>query len=122
MTDIRLPDKQWTKIRDFLVQDPNVYLGKEADCRLFLDAVLWISRTGAQWRSLPSEYGKWNTIYKRFARWCEHGVWQRMMEALAGDPDMENGIIDSTIVRAHPCAAGAQKKSGASLGTQSRRL
>ena len=122
MTNIRLPDKQWTKLRDFLAQEPNAYLGTEADCRLFLDAVLWISRTGAQWRLLPSEYGKWNSVYKRFARWGERGVWQRMMEAFADDPDMENGIIDSTIVRAHPCAAGAQKKSGASLGTQSRRL
>ena len=122
MTNIRLADKQWTKLRDFLAQEPNIYLGTEADCRLFLDAVLWISRTGAQWRLLPSEYGKWNSVYKRFARWGEQGVWQRMMEAFADDSDMENGIIDSTIVRAHPCAAGAQKKSGASLGTQSRRL
>ncbi len=122
MTYIRLSDKEWTKIREFLVQEPNVYLGKEADCRLFLDAVLWISRTGAQWRALPKEYGNWNSVYKRFARWSERGVWQRMMAAMTGDADMENGMIDSTIVCAHPCAAGAQKKSGASLGMQSRRL
>ncbi len=110
MTSIRLADEQWTKIRDFLKQDPNVYLGNEANCRLFVEAVIWICRSGAQWRLLPSEYGKWNSVYKRYAGWCENGVWERMMAAFADDPDMENGIIDSTIVRAHPCAAGAQKK------------
>jgi len=110
MDTIRLSDEQWTQIRDFLKQDPNVYLGNEANCRLFVEAVIWISRSGAQWRLLPSEYGKWNSVYKRYAGWCEKGVWKRMMETFADDPDMENGIIDSTIVRAHPCAAGAQKK------------
>jgi len=111
MTDISLSENQWTKVRDFLLQDPNAYVGKdEKACRRFVEAVKWVSRSGAQWRLLPERYGKWNTIYKRFVRWCEHGVWQRMFEHFADDPDMENGMIDSTIVRAHPCAAGAQKK------------
>lgn len=111
MTDVRLTDEQWTRIRDFLRQDPNAYIGKdEQACRRFVEAVKWISRSGAQWRLLPAEYGNWNSIYKRFARWCMAGVWQRMHAACADDPDMENGMIDSTVVRAHPCAAGAQKK------------
>ena len=111
MTDVRLKDDQWTKIRDFLLQDPNAYVGKDEEaCRSFVEAVKWVSRSGAQWRLLPEKYGNWNTIYKRFVRWCKAGVWQRMMEYFANDPDMENGMIDSTIVRAHPCAAGAEKK------------
>ena len=122
MTNIKLTDYQWTKLWECLADVPNIYRGKEADCRRFLDAVFWISRTGSPWRALPSEFGKWNSVYKRFARWCEMGVWQKMMEIVADDDDMENGIIDSTIVCAHPCAAGAQKKTGASLGTQSRRI
>src|SRR5215216_5659325 len=117
MTDVRLTDEQWTKIRDFLRQDPNAYLGKdEQTCRRFVEAVKWMSRSGAQWRLLPAEYGNWNSVYKRFARWCQAGVWERMLTYLTHDPDMENGMIDSTVVRAHPCAAGAQKKRGASVG------
>ena len=120
MTDVRLTDNEWTKIREFLRQDPNAYVGNEADCRRFVEAVKWISRSGAQWRLLPKEYGAWNTVYKRFARWCDNGVWERMLTAFADDPDMENGMVDSTVVRAHACAAGATKKrwsSGAGTGT-----
>lgn len=111
MTDIKLTDAEWQKIREFIIQDPHAYLGKdEQACRRFVEAVKWISRSGAQWRLLPAAYGNWNSVYKRFVRWCEHGVWERMLAYLADDPDMEHGMIDSTIVRAHPCAAGAQKK------------
>jgi transposase len=117
MSDVRLTDDQWTKIREFLREDPNAYVGKdEQACRRFVEAVKWISRSGAQWRLLPAEYGHWNSVYKRFVRWCQAGVWERMLSHFADEPDMENGMIDSTIVRAHPCAAGAQKKWGASLG------
>ena len=115
MSNMSLQDQQWIKIRDFLKNERHAYLGKnEEECRRFVEAVVWISRSGAQWRLLPTEYGKWNTIYKRFARWCDQGVWERMLLHFADDPDMENGMIDSTIVRAHPCAAGAQKKWRAS--------
>lgn len=72
MTTVRLQDKQWAKVRDFLRGDPNAYIGKdEEECRRFVEGVLWITRSGASWRLLPSEYGRWNTIYKRFARWCD---------------------------------------------------
>ena len=109
MTDVNVTDEQWTKIRGFLRQDPKAYVGNEAICRRFIEAIKWMSRSGAQWRLLPSEYGNWNSVFKRFARWCENGVWERMLDHFADDPDMENGMIDSTIIRAHPCAAGAEK-------------
>lgn len=110
-TNAKLSDGQWFKIRVFLRTHPRAYVGEEASCRLFVEAVHWIMRTGAQWRFLPKEYGYWNSVYKRFARWCDHGVWEDMHQHFADDPDMENLIIDSTIVRAHPAAAGAPPKT-----------
>ncbi len=73
-----------------------------------LDGILWICRTGAPWRDLPAAFGKWNSVWKQFRRWCESGVWDLLLQALAdsgGAPDMLQ-MIDSTIVRAHRCAAG----------------
>ena len=105
--------QQWARILGFLRACPDVYVGREQDCRRFLTAVFWVLRTGAQWRALPMDYGKWNTVYKRFLRWCEKGVWERMHAACAADPDMEHVLLDSTTVRAHPCAAGAPRKRGA---------
>ena len=83
------------------------------DNRLFVDAVLWIARSGAPWRDLPEEFGNWNSVFQRFRRWAKKGVWQRIFNALIKNPDFEYLIIDSTIVRAHQHAAGA--KGGAKM-------
>ncbi len=110
MTDIRLSAADWGKIREFLRQEPRAYVRRdEQACRRFVEAVKWMSRRGGQWRLLPAAYGAWNSVYKRFVRWCAAGVWERLLVALASDPDTEHGMIDATIVLAHPCAAGAQK-------------
>lgn len=83
-----------------------------ADNRLFVEAVLWIARTGSPWRDLPRQFGPWNSAYQRFARWSRRGVWYRIFAQLAQDADFEEVFIDSTIVRAHQHAAGAPKKTG----------
>ena len=78
------------------------------DNRLFVDAVLWVLRTGAPWRDLPGSVGNWNSVFQRFNRWSRKGVWARIFKALAADPDFEHIMIDATIVRAHQHAAGAK--------------
>lgn len=104
-----ISDDDWARIQDLLPGRPG-RRGKVAkDDRLFVDAVLWIARTGAPWRDLPERFGNWNSLWRRFDRWSRKGVWQRVFEALQ-DPDLEWLILDSTIIRAHPCAAGAKKK------------
>lgn len=108
----RLSEHQKEKIISFLRGCPGVYVGQESQCVRFLSGVLWIMRTGAQWRELPKQYGYWNSVYKRFGRWCEKGIWAKLHEYCAADPDLENVILDSTVIRAHPCAAGAAQKSG----------
>ena len=111
MPTVTLSDEQWQKILPCLRAHPNAYVGREQDCRQFLEAVLWITRSGAQWRLLPPEYGDWNAVYKRFSRWSHQGVFEQLHQSLAADADMEHLMIDSTIIRAHPCAAGASKKA-----------
>ena len=92
------------------------------DNRLFIEAVLWIALTGSPWRDLPSEFGNWNSIYVRFARWSKKDVWQAIFAVLREDADVEEVSIDSTIIRAHQHAAGAAKKGGASAWPFSRRV
>ena len=114
MSSVKLTSQQWLKILEFLRGESELYIGQQADCKRFIEAVLWMSRSGAPWRFLPAEYGKWNSVYKRFGRWSANGVWERMHQYFIDEPDMEYLIIDSTIVRAHPCAAGASAQKGGS--------
>ena len=107
-----LRDGQWLRIAAFLKKEPELYAGNDSRIRLFVEAVLRILRSGAPWRYLPAEFGLWNSIYRRFSRWSSKGVWERFFAFCSGDPDMELLIPDSTVVRAHPCAAGALKKHG----------
>jgi transposase len=79
-----------------------------ADNRLFLEAVLWVARTGAPWRDLPPAFGNWNSVFQRFRRWAKKGVFERIFQALSGDPDFEYVMIDGTIVRVHQHGTGAK--------------
>ena len=77
--------------------------------RLFFKAVLGMARTGAPWRDVPARFGHGNSAWRRFDRGARKGVWLAVFEVLP-DPDVEWLSLDSTVIRAHPCAAGAKKK------------
>lgn len=104
-----LSDAQLERIAPHVIGDERSPGTSGRDNRRFVEAVLWIVRTGAPWRDLPEEFGAWNSVFRRFSRWSAKGVWQRIFAAMADDPDFEYLILDSTIVRAHQHAAGAKK-------------
>jgi transposase len=103
-----LTDAHWQRIEARVPGKAGDRGATGKDNRRFVDAVLWLVRTGAPWRDLPAEFGAWNTVWRRFSRWAKAGVWQRLFEALADDPDFEYVILDATIVRAHQHSAGAK--------------
>jgi putative transposase len=101
------PD-DWAKIAPLLPGKVGDRGRSAADNRLFVEAVLWIARTGSPWRDLPPEFGRWNSVYVRFRRWARAGVWERLRTLLQADLDREYLMLDSTVVRAHQHAAGAK--------------
>ena len=103
-----LTDTQWSLIADLVpgkAGDPG-QSGK--DNRLFLEGVLWITRTGAPWRDLPDFSGHWNSVFKRFRRWTLKGVFESLFKVLRGDPDFEYVMADGTICRVHQHGTGAK--------------
>ena len=104
-----LDDAAWARMAPHIIGDERTRGSSGRDNRMFVEAVLWIVRTGSPWRDLPEAFGSWNSAFRRFSRWSAKGVWQRVFTAMADDPDFEYLIIDSTIVRAHQHAAGAKK-------------
>lgn len=102
-----LSDGEWLVIYPILAARQDIRLVSEPKCRAFLTAVLWVLRSGAQWRLLPVAHGRWNSVFKRFSRWCRLGVFKALHSGCAKHPDLQSVFIDSTAVRARACAAGA---------------
>jgi len=103
-----LTDRQWSRIEGLVAGKKGDRGRSGADNRLFVDAVLWVLRTGSPWRDLPEEFGDWNSVFQRFRRWAKKGVWESLFKALVEDPDFEHLMIDATVIRAHQHAAGAK--------------
>ena len=100
-------DAVWEKIAPLLPGKKSDRGVTAKDNRLFLEAVLGRVRAGLPWRDLPLEFGNWNSVSKRFRRWVRRRVFDRIFNALSGEPDFEYAMIDGTIVSVHQQASGA---------------
>ncbi|THF75374.1 IS5 family transposase [Cohnella fermenti] len=102
-------DDQWESLKDLLPPERKPQGGRPAiDNRHMLNGMLWVIRSGAAWRDLPDYYGPWSSIYTRFRRWEKAGIFDRMLETLAAEPDSESTMMDASIVRVHQHGAGAK--------------
>ena len=109
MSRMALRDDQWERIESLLS-------GRASDCgvtgkgnRLFIEAVLWICRTGAPWRDLPEDLGNWHTVFTRYNRWSKKGRWEIIFSVLSEDADFEYLMIDGSIARVHQHGAPPKK-------------
>lgn len=105
-----MSDAEWAFFEPFIVAIRGRGGRRPADHRRVLDGVFWIARTGAPWRDLPEEFGKWGSVYRQFRRWTLAGLWETILEVLNDSRAVPDTVqmIDSTIVRAHHGAAGAR--------------
>jgi len=101
-----ITDRIWAKLESIINQW--TWGGSNSnDSRVFINAVFWVLRTGAPWRDLPPDYGKFGSIHKRYKRWCDAGRWEKILEQVIDEPDFEWLMIDASHCKVHPHAAGA---------------
>jgi transposase len=105
-----LSDVEWTIIGTLLPSERGRKSRPAQDNRRFLNGMMHVLRVGCPWRDMHERYGKWNSVYVRFRRWAEQGVWDALLETLVelGLTDDWQHMIDSTTVRGHSQAAGAK--------------
>jgi transposase len=104
-----LTDAQWAKMEPHCLGKPTDPGRSGSDNRRFVEAVLWIARTGR--RDLPLFFGNWNSVFKRYRDWVKAGVFIRLFEACSDEPDMEYAMVDATIVKVHRHGQGARRRT-----------
>ena len=108
-----LTESEWNRIKDMLPPEhpKQGKRGRPAKCdnRSVMNGILWIARGGAPWRELPERYGPWQTVYSRFRKWRDMGVFEAVFQALSIYADFENISIDSTSCKVHQSANGGEK-------------
>ena len=103
-----LTDAQWAKMEPLCLGKPGDPGRSGKNNRLFVEAVLWIARTGSPWRDLPRSFGNWNSVFTRFRDWVKADAWQRLFDAVSDEPDLEYALVDATIVKVHRHGQGAK--------------
>ena len=111
---IGLSDEVWTIIGTLLTPETGRGCRPARGNRLYLKGMMWIARTGSQWRHRPDDYGKWNTVFRRYRRWVMTGVFDAMLETRTEmvERDATAEMINSTVVRAHHRAVDIKKGLG----------
>ena len=104
-----LTDKQWRLIEPALPGRTGTPGRSGNNNRMSLEGMIWITRTGAPWRDLPKEFGNWNTVHRRFRRWAQSGVFQRIFDVIEEDLDLKAVMVDGTFAKVHQHGAGANK-------------
>ena len=103
-----ISDATWELLEPHLIGGKGTWGGNARDNRQFIDAVFWILRSGAPWRDLPPDYGDWKNTHRRFCRWRDKGIWEKVLTALVNEPDFEWLMIDASHIKVHPHATGAR--------------
>ena len=106
-----LTDQEWERLEPHLPPEKPETGRTNKDHRHVINGILWRERTGAPWRDLPERYGPWSTVYSRFWRWREAGIWDRIFAAIqqeADEVDWSVQFVDGSVIRAHQHAAGAK--------------
>jgi transposase len=106
-----IKDTEFEKILNSLLQIKGIHKRNLSRLRNFFEAIFYMSRAGCSWRLLPEIYGFWRSLHRRFKLWSEKNIWQQIFELIRADPDFEYLMIDSSVIRAHACAAGYGKNS-----------
>lgn len=106
-----LSDAQWRRLAPLLPEMRTRGRPYADDHRLTVEGILWVVRNGVPWRELPERFGNWITVYQRFRRWTERGVFQRVFDSLAGELDLSVAMVDGTFVKVHQHAVGARKEA-----------
>ncbi len=84
-----ISDEFRNKLEPLLPGRKGSWGGRAKDNRRFINAVFWILRTGAPWRDLPISYGDWKNTHRRFCRWRDKGIWEKLMKQLIGERELE---------------------------------
>jgi len=113
MPRLMLSDELWSKLEKTLLQQAIYH---KPDLRMTVEGMLYRMRVGCPWRDLPSAFGCWNSVYKRFNAWSAAGKWLNVFNALLEEPDFEWAFIDGTYVKAHQHSAGAASGQPEAIG------
>lgn len=108
----RLTDAQWAWLAPLMPGGCKGKRGPRTNNRLFMEALLWMARSGARWRDLPERFGDYRTVKRRYYDWVERGVLASLFKALSQDSDFEWLCVDATVIRAHQHASGARRQKG----------